>query len=233
MNIGRTLFWFKDGDEQLVSDNLDFFEIGTLLNRLLNEVYDGKKIKFINVYFYTDKLYELYPVVSKNAPYYYGGHLSYYGSIDIYKFNMLNWDEKKKFIWDKACEYLKESAKFTKNNKLFEAVEHAYLKGLEEKLNPDYRILDNNINYNETILRVSLWINFKEDGMYSNLIIENNERIVFDKEIDKTCKGLEFFLEMYKAMEFDGSSIIIKGHKDVDYLPLRIPLSEIVKESSL
>jgi hypothetical protein len=47
MNIERTLFWFTDGDELLNNFNEDFFGLGTLLNRLLNEKYNGKKIKFI------------------------------------------------------------------------------------------------------------------------------------------------------------------------------------------
>lgn len=61
MNIERTLFWFKDGDEVLKTLNEDFFGLGTLLNRLLNEKYEGKKIKFINLDFCTNRTYELHP----------------------------------------------------------------------------------------------------------------------------------------------------------------------------
>src|SRR5438128_494733 len=51
MKIGRTLFWFKDGDEQALDLNERFFAYGTFLNRLLNEHYSGKKLKFININF--------------------------------------------------------------------------------------------------------------------------------------------------------------------------------------
>jgi len=226
MRIERTLFWFKDGDEQLSSLDEDFFGISTLLNRLLNEKYVGKKIKFINIDFSTNKTYELHPVLPKDTSYYYGGHLRYYGLFDIAQFNVLNWNDKKHYVWERAYDYIKKSAAATSNEKLSDAIEYAYSKGLEEGLNPDYRILDMNIKVNSQPFRVSLWITFGEDGMHSKLSIENDTEVLLEKEIDKTKKGIEFFLEMYKALEFDGNNIIIKGRKDVEYLPLKVPLSE-------
>lgn len=228
MNIERSMFWFKDGDEQLVSVNEDFFGIAILLNRLLNDIYDGKKIKFINLNFFTNSTYELHSVLPKDTPYYYGGHLTYYGLFDVNQFNVLSWNEKKIYVWEKACDYIKKSAEFTKNKKLLDAIEYAYLKGIEINLNPDYRLLELNINVAEQQFKIAIWINFREDGMYSTLTIEKDEIVIFEKEIDKTKKGVEFFLEMYKALEFDGNSIVIKGRKDVDYLPLKIALPEFI-----
>jgi len=228
MNIERTLFWFKDGDELLISINEDFFGLATLLNRLLNEKYNGKKIKFINLDFATDKTYDLHTNLPKEHPYYFGGHLRYYGLFSVSKFNALNWSEKKLYVWEKAYVYIKKSAEFTKNQQLLDAVEYAYSKGIEINLNPDYRLMEIDITVSEQKFKVALWINFREDGMYSALTIENNEGVIFEKEIDKTKKGVEFFLEMYKALEFDGNSIVIKGRKDVDYLPLKIPLPEFI-----
>ena len=223
MNIERSMFWFKDGDEQLVSVNEDFFGIAILLNRLLNDIYDGKRIKFINLNFFTNRTYELHSVLPKDTPYYYGGHLTYYGLFDVNQFNVLSWDKKKIYVWERACDYIKKSAEFTKNKKLLDAIEYAYSKGIEINLNPDYRLMELNITVSEQQFKIALWINFREDGMYSTLTIENDEGVIFEKEIDKTKKGIEFFLEMYKALEFDGNSIVIKGRKDVDYLPLKIP----------
>lgn len=228
MNIERTMFWFKDGDELLISVNEDFFGLAILLNRLLNNVYDGKKIKFINLNFFTNRTYELYSALPKDTSYYYGGHLTYYGMLELTQFSILSWNEKKNYVWGKACDYIKKSATFTKNKKLFDAVEYAYLKGIELKLNPDYRLLDVTVDVSDRKLNVSLWINFREDGMYSKLVIENNAGIIFEKQIDKTHKGVEYFLEMYKALDFDGSNIIIKGRKDVGYLPLKVPISEFI-----
>ena len=228
MNIGRTLYWFKDGDETLISLNEDFFGLGTLLNRLLNEKYDGKKVKFINIDFSTNKTYELFPILPKNEPYYYGGHLRYYGLFDLNQFNEFNWDEKKLYVWENSIQYIKKSADFIKNKKLLDAAEYAYNKGFENDLNPDYRLLESNFFVSEKQFHTSLWINFKENGMSSKLTIENEGKVIFEMEIDKTPKGIEFFLEMYKEMEFDGDNIIIKGLKGVDYLPLKIPMKNIL-----
>lgn len=228
MNIDRTLFWFKDGDEMLIALNEDFFGLGTLLNRLLNARYDGKKIKFINLDFATNKTYELHPNLPKETAYYYGGHLSYYGLFNKEQFSSLNWTERQKCIWDKAHQYLCKSAQSIKNKKLLEAAEYAYEKGIEIDLNPDYRLVETNINVSGQQLKASVWVIFKEDGMYSKLTLEKEEEIVFEKDIDKTKKGVEFFLEMYKGIELDNGNIVIKGRRDVDYLPLKIPLDKAI-----
>lgn len=93
MKIDRTLFWFKDGDEQLISLSDIFFGLATLLNRLLNEKYEAKKIKFINIDFSTNKTYELYPALPKGEPYFYNGHLRYFGVFDKNKFSNLSKSE--------------------------------------------------------------------------------------------------------------------------------------------
>lgn len=229
MNIERTLFWFKDGDEPLTQISDDFFGLGTLLNRLLNEKYDGKKIKFINLDFSTNKTYELYPILPKESSYYYGGHLRYYGTFDYAEFITLSMPERYKFIWGKAHEYIAKSANVIKNDKLKEASDYAYSKGLEMNLNPDYRVVDTKVTIGGEDFRASIWINFKEDAMYSNLTLEKSGNEIFEKEIDKAKNGTEFFLEMYKEIEVEGNNVILKGRKDVDYLPLKIPLPKFNK----
>jgi hypothetical protein len=228
MNIGRTLFWFRDGDQILNSLNDDFFGVALLLNRLLNEKYEGKKIKFINLDFSTQKTYELYSVLPKDEPYYHGGHLRYYGLFDLIQYNLLSFDERRYFIWKKACTYIERSAAFMKNNKLLYAVNYAYSKGIEINLNPNYTLFNISINFSNQLLNASLWIEFKKDEMCSKLVIMNDKGIVFEREIDKTKIGVEFFLEMYKSLEFDGSSVLIKGDKYVNYLPLKISLPEFI-----
>lgn len=221
MNIGRTLFWFND-KEQLTKLNDDFFGIGTLLNRLLNDVYKGKKIKFINIEFNTEETYNLYPIMPKDSPYYYGGHLTYYGLFDKTEFNESSKEEKKKYVWDKTFHYLIKSAEAMKNKNLVEAAKYAYQKGLEINLNPDYRVVETDVVFYGMPMKAAVWINFHEDGMYSNFTLEKEGSIVFKKYIDKTLKGVEFFLEMYKSISFENNIFIIKGRKDVEYLPLKI-----------
>jgi hypothetical protein len=227
MKIERVLFWFKDGNEMLTGLNEDFFALGILLNRLLNEKYDGKKIKFINLDFATSGTYELHPSLPKEEPYYYGGHLRYYGVFDKGHFDKLSRAEQNKYLWDKAFKNLSKSADLLKNRKLQEAAEFAHKKGIEINLNPDYRMVEADISVSGQQLKASVWVNFKEDGMYSKLTLEKGGETVFEKDIDRTRKGVEFFLEMYQGIELENNNIVIKGHNGVDYLPLKIPLDQV------
>lgn len=227
MKIERTLFWFKDGDEILSDLNERFFSLGTLLNRLLNEKYFGKRIQFINLDFSTERTYELYPKVPVNEQYFYGGHLRYFGVFDFTQFNNITNDEQYMYVWNKSYEFLSNASKAIKNDKLFEASSYAYQRGMELNLNPDYRVIEKKINFFGKQLNASVWINFKEDGMHSKFTLEKGSEVVYEKNIDNTKNGVELFLEMYKEITQDNDNIIIKGRKDVQYLPLKIPLETI------
>lgn len=227
MKIGRTLFWFRDRSEMLVAFNNDFFGLASLLNRLLNQSYEGKKIEFINIHFSTIKTYESHPLIPKDSPYYYGGHLKYYGVFDRKEFENFSKEKQCWFVWDKSHEYLCKSARLINNEKLLDAAENAYVKGIEINLNPDYRVVDCNVCVKGEILRASVWINFEDDGMYSKFTLERSGKIIFEKHLDGTVNGVEFFLDIYKKIAVKDKSIVIFGHKSVDYLPLKIPFSEI------
>lgn len=230
-NVERTLFWFKDGSELLLTLNNRFFAMGTMLNNFINETYFGKKIKFINIYFSTEKTYKLFPKLIKNSIHYVGGYLSYNGVIDLEMFNNLSKTKQDEYIWEKSYEYLQECSRTIKNNDLQKASKYAYEKGLESNLNPNFKVVDTVLSIYGTFIKSSIWIIFKEDGMYSKLTLEKNGEIIFEKDIDKTEHGVEFFLEMYKNIECEDNKIIIKGHRSVRYLPLSIYIDEkLIKE---
>ncbi|MDI9872377.1 hypothetical protein [Flectobacillus roseus] len=232
MKIGRTLFWFEDGDESLSTIGHNFYGLSILLNRLLNEKYDGKSIQFINIYFRTEKTYELHPNSPKEKHYYYGGgggHLKYNGIFDRVEFIKLNWKEMNMLIWEKSCTYLSQSAKLMKNQKLLEAVEYAYKKGLEIDLNPNYKHLTSTFNISDKQYVASLCFNFKKADMFSNITVECDNEVIFEKEIHQSKNALLYFLEVYKSITFDGTSIVVKMPRDVDYLPVKIPVSEFLK----
>ncbi|EJF10136.1 hypothetical protein [Pontibacter sp. BAB1700] len=100
--IGRTLFFFKDGRESLVDLNNSFFPLANFLNRLLSEIYAGKKIEFLNLDFSTERTYELFPVWPKGEGRAAYGHFHYYGVIDIQYFNKLEEGERARHVWQLA-----------------------------------------------------------------------------------------------------------------------------------
>lgn len=222
--IGRTLFWFKDGAEALTRMSDDFFGFSTLLNRLLNENYTGKRIKFINIYFYTDEYYRLFPDSSKDNPYYYGGHLTYSGSFNLEEFLKLSRTKQKELVWHKALDYLIQSAQLMKNPGLLYAAQIAFKRGIEMNYNPDYKVVECDFVLSEHRYNAAVWFLFKEDNTYAKLIVTKGLDIVFDQEIDKVRNGNEFFLEIYKAIVLENNCIVIKGRKDIEYLPLKIPV---------
>ncbi|TGV02131.1 hypothetical protein [Flavivirga rizhaonensis] len=224
--IERTLFWFMDGDEQKSAMDNRYFSLGTLLNRLMGERYEGKRIKFINIYFNTEETYKIHPQVPKHNTHFYGGHLNYDDVFDLNSFNKMTEIEQDQFIWKRAFEILKEASIAIKNKELLKACEYAYKKGIEINLNPDYRMVENDIVLFDQALKASVWVNFKKEGMYSKFTLEKENEIIFEQEIDKTKNGIEFFLEMYKDIELKDHDIIIKGRKDVEYLPLTIPIKK-------
>lgn len=226
MKIQRTLYWFKEGDERRTDLDDKFFADGTLLNRLLNEYYDGKKIKFINLYFSTERFYVLYKNSPMNSAYCYNGHFKYYGLINLNEFAKLDQLSQRYFLWEQAYDYMKAIAKEAKNTDLLSACEAAYNKGLEIKLNPDYRAVVSEVMLYGVSLMASVWITFTSDAMHSKFTLEKDNEVIFEKEIDRSKIGIEFFLEIYKKIEAKGDSIIIKGSSAVDYLPLKIPVTK-------
>lgn len=231
--IERVLFWFKDGGEDLTTLNNQFFGLAILLNRLINEAYTGERIKFINIDFASDEKYKIFPQIAKNFIHYYnrgGGHLRFYGAIDFMDFYILNEKQKNNYIWERAYNYLKLSANKIENMSLLDAVDYAYHKGIELNLNTDFKVVEaNSLLYSQHI-NISIYIVFKDNSMISKLVLKKEELVILERKIDEVESGAEFFLEIYKSIEIKENMIIIKGNRDVKYLPLKIPIDKSIFE---
>jgi hypothetical protein len=224
--IGRTLFWFSDENGLIKILNDNFFSTSVLLNRLLNIKYTGEKIQFMNIDLASEENYKRFPINPPHSVHYYGGHLRYHGVIDFNEFYKLSEKEQTLLVWNKGYEYLKLAAEKIKNDSLLEACEYAYYKGLEIGLNPDYKMIETEVILYDIPINASIWTNFKNDRMYSKLSIEKDGKVIFEKDIDSTINGIEFFLEMYKKIEAKNNGVVIKGHYGVEYLPLFVPINK-------
>lgn len=221
-NIGRTLFWFKDGRTELKHLNDRFFGLATMLNRLMNESYDGKKVKFINVYFATAVTYEIFPEPSIDYIHYYGGHLSYSALFVLEEFENLSQDDQAKYVWDHAIQYLRRAGIQLKNESLVEAVDLANERGGNLRLNPDFPLIKRSFNIHGEEYSAELWIHFNSDDMFSKFWLKRNNQTIMEKMIDQSKAGYEFFLEMYKDIQMAGDHFVITGHRDVEYLPMMV-----------
>ncbi|MGE6355542.1 hypothetical protein ACQKCJ_16860 [Flavobacterium sp. NPDC079362] len=220
--IERTLFGFNDGIDSINELNDKFTPLSILLNRLLSEKYVGKKIKFLNLFFYenSEKLQKAYG--EDYFLHYYGGQFTYKDVMDYEHFLRLDFPNQKLFIWQKAYEMLQFSGKQLKNESLLNSSKYAYQKGVEINLSADYRMIEIDICLYGGNYKAALWVNFLEDKMEANFTLEKNSEIVVKKKIDEGPNGMEFFLVMFKKIVQKDNSIIIRGAKELNYLPLKI-----------
>ena len=224
----RILFFFSEDKGYNVPFNNLFFSLSVLYGRLVNSNYPTNSLKYINLHFREDEIYVKYPKVERHFVHKYKHILAYYDVFDFGAFSKMSVDKQHEFVWRRAYEILIIAAKEIKNSKLLEAVEFAYHEGLKKQLNSDYKTLIINFNYDGQYLEAALWITFREDAMISIFRVEKEGIIIFEKFIEKVKSGNEFFLEMYKKLEFDGSNIFVVGHRDVEYLPLKFSMSDVL-----
>jgi len=226
-DIERILFWFQNGETRYHELTVKFYGLSALLLRLINERYEGQKIKFINIYFYTQEVYRKFPALTVNYVHYHkaqGGHLAYYGEIDISLFSSLSDEQQNKFIWEKSIEYLKICAKTLKNETLTEACEFAFNKGLQSALNQDYKMIEENFIIKGHVLNAAIWAVFKSGKLCSKFVLTKDNDVFFEKDIDQTEDRYDYFLEMYKKIDLQENVITIHGRKEVSYLPLKIEI---------
>lgn len=224
--IIRTLFWFKEEENALQSLNNDFFSHATLFNKLLNETYQGPKMKFVNFYFYSDKVYERFPVLPKGKPYFSHGHLTFYGVLNFKEFFELSEEEKISKIWELAYQYFQESAVFIDNSELAKASKYAYEKAKALRFNTDLEVLKSELTLFGQSVTASIWIITDSEGMKANFVLVKDGRRIFEKIIVSTKKGVEMFFEMFQSIVSVGSIIIINGMKNVEGLPISINIDE-------
>lgn len=223
--LDRVRWKFRDGYDNVVTLNDQFFPWMVLLERLMREVYVGKKVTFLNISFTSEETYRLYPAAKRYYAYYYDGVLSYSDVFDFDTFYKMPEAERLTYIWNRLHDILKILVTETKNPPLLEAAEYAWRKGLETGLNPDYRLLQTEVELHGKTLLAALWIQFSEGRMTAVFKLEKGKQILLEKYVYETVLGNEFFLVAFKKIETNGNTIIIKGAKDIDELPMKIPIS--------
>ena len=227
--IDRLLVWFQTEEGSIRNLSDLFYGLSFLYNTLLNEKYDGKKIKFININLETLGNYKKNPQIPLHYTHYYNGHLNFYGLFEKELFESLSYHEQTVHIWNKIHESLIECSKATKNQHLLDASNYAYKKGIDTNLNTDYKIVETTFCYDNENYTASVWFLFEQNAMYSKLLIEKEDGThCYEKEIDHTILGNEYFLTIYKSIYLEGNTLILKGKSDIDYLPMKFDLNQIL-----
>jgi hypothetical protein len=233
-NIDRTLFWFKDGEDSLHKLTDKYHNLCTSFNRLMSEVYIGKKISLINIHFYSESSYKIYNGLLKHYTHFGGKNLTHNAVLDFEMFYALSEEEKGHFLWQRGYKILQEASILVKNPQLAEASEYAYKKGLETNLNFfDFKVLEVAIILYDEPLSACVWVHFTKEKTHSQFILEKNGVVLFEKHLIDARNRLDFFLVMYKKIEVQDNTIILKGAKEAK-LPMKIFVDEnVIKNKGL
>lgn len=197
-----------------------------LLQRLLNKYYNGKKIKNLIIYLYaTEDFKNLSDDI--DGVHYYRGYMYIYSSLEYAPFLKLSFEKQTEFLWEKIYYSLTKLGQKLKNNELIEAAQLAYVEGKEVKYNTDLKKINEEFIINKEKYEASIVIRFIGEKMLAFFILEGSDGFYYEKFIDQTQSDLKFFLTIYKKIQLNEDKIIIKGHYEIDYLPLKISFKEI------
>jgi hypothetical protein len=228
-NFGRLLFWFRDSDFQLYDYTVKFGPLAMLLCRLINENYSGKKIKFININFCSPQIYIDNKSLKENYTHEFGGDIRHNSIFYKNEFDKLDFEIQKKQLWNFLFEIMLKIASDTKNIDLKSSVESAFKKGIENGLLEDFILLEEIKTIKEKNIRVELWANFENSKVFANLKIYVDNDIKYSKLIDSSSSDNEFFYTMFKKIIIDEKgNIVIKGHYEIEYLPIKIQAGELL-----
>lgn len=228
-SIDRIVFAFND-DAILPKMEERFIPFSQFLQRLLLETYQGKRMENIIVYFRTAKDYAD-GKIKKNSMHYHRGHLTYHGEIDLDSFNRLSPKAQVRLIWDKACEYIVRAAEESNNLPLADSCRIAHAKGLEMDINPDFRTFAVPVELYGEALTACVWMRYNDAEMLVSAVftLEKGEQVLLEQHILTVDVKYEFLPGWFKKIEVkNGNMIIVKGHYDLDCLPMKIHISEEV-----
>lgn len=228
MKIERVLFWFRKGGENLPSLFDRFFGLSHLLGRILNEEYKGKKIKYINLYFYTKESYELFPHLEINAVHSHGGHINFYGLLKEEELSKLETTEQKFYIWKMACLALEKCAATLENKELEASIIIANKRGVQLGLNTDFKAITYEFEMFGLVFCASIEFKFQEEVVGSWLVLVHDNRTIYENQITQSSIGAEIFLEAYKSIKLDGETLIVSGKRDVVGPPLKFDVNELI-----
>ena len=214
--MNRINFDFQKNEySQLVSITDKFYPLSNLLFRLLDVLYNNKKLEFINFNFYTDEVFEY---ISKNRgiDIRYGIDwnktiIGFYDVFDFTTFEAKNYNDQKIYLWEKCHYILSFIANQKQANDLKQAIDEAYKIGLDMNLETNYIMLSQKIELNNRVIIAEIWVKFTEFKMEYIFVLNENNSIVFEKTLNIADVSTKHLFVKYKKITIDEqNSIVIK-----------------------
>ena len=224
--IERILFWFRDGKGPVPDLIRKLYPLSMLWNRLINASYQGKRLKLVILYYNAEEPYKRVLEQMPHGIHSYGGHIQYQTFLDLKSFARLSIEKQTQLLWERTYEAFKDISSKTHNPELAKAAEYAFKAGLSNNLNLDFVLLEKVFPYREGELTLSLWFRFENEKSHSLLRVETSNGRAYEVPIDSAEPDSEFFFEMYRSIDFSRGKVVVKGARDVDYLPWKHTLRE-------
>lgn len=223
------MIFFDDDSGERNDLHMASYPIAALLNHLLSMHYDGKKVRMINFFMRTRGSFERHP---EGPPRLYcqclEGWFSYYDELDFGAYEALNVPEQLSFLWEKACNALSDGSKRIRDAKLESIMPYIYTEGIRRNYVADQKLLESEIVVSGKRVFASIWMIFRGDKLIAELVLENESKVEFlRQEIYETIMGWDQLREIFRKIMVDRDKIVIRGPKDFDSFPIKVPVPKI------
>lgn len=244
--IKRFQLVFRHKEDRLGYFENTIFPLAMLFMHSINKYYSAGKADINVIDFWTEATYKIYPTRECGFTTFFRG-LTHFTKIEESFFTELTYQERKSYLWERVYQIFKEILPKVKQFDLLEAVEKAYQDGLAVGLNPDFRVLEKDVILYDIHFKASVWMTFNEDNIssfntpfrqfdgqhlftedvISKFTLERDGVVVYERELDTGSMGNEYFLTVYKKIEqIKENTLVIKGHYDMETLPLKIKFTK-------
>ncbi|RYZ54151.1 MAG: hypothetical protein EOP49_05790 [Sphingobacteriales bacterium] len=181
----------------------------------------------MNLYYRSQATYEKYRFVKYGFSFSRELGFVYFDLLDFDEYLGMSVDQRRRYIWDRSIATLKKFGEERKIGNLPEAAEQANAAAISNGFNPDYKQIELHFEFEGQPYYSFLEFQFFEDRVSAVLSIFRAEMEVYKNVLETTQTDIEFFYEIYKKLVFEKGILTLKGHYEVDYLPLKIKIAEL------
>ena len=167
--IERVLIFFDQKEMARQDLHKKFYFLGVLMQNLLKHRYKGKKLRFVNIHLRSSEFYLQYNEEG-NTGFFNGKDITFDGVIDFEVLESLGLNEQKLMIWRILCDHLLDIGK-TVGSSFVNAINQVKADGLKLNLNADFKAVEGVFESKGIEFEAAIWIKFKEEGMYSELLV--------------------------------------------------------------
>jgi hypothetical protein len=144
---------------------------------------------------------------------------------DYERFNKLEYEDRKKMVFNLSCESIYKIAEKGHQSELMQSVDQIMTKYRKVSvLNTEYVAFQQSLEYYGKIILVKVLFEFDEKIKIS-LVVSQSDLSETKYLLDEINYGyIEWLITAFKKIEIKNKSMYLKGSKELEYLPYKINL---------